>query len=182
MRPVLIPPMVAEIVYNACTGVEGAVFDMVPSCPCGGKVHIHDTIKRRFSRVISGGTIKDIHVLVKRFICGECGLLIASPAPFYEKTRYGAPVIDLCLTIARNHPYYQTARILEQMGIIIDRGTVRNLVLHHNHAVEAGFFIRLLIPVSVISLSSLITSCDPDDPNSLHGADIMEVIGMNWSD
>ena len=178
MKPNLIPPMVTELVYTACTGVEGAIFTGIPVCHvCGGDGKVHDTIKRRFSRVIAGGTIKDINILVRRFICSKCGHLIVSPAPFYEKTRFGAPVVDLCLTIARNHPYYQTARILEQMGIIIDRGTVRNLVLHHNHAVEAGFFINLLIPVSVINLSSLIMSCDPKTPPT--GADIMEVIGMN---
>ncbi|MBN1166526.1 MAG: hypothetical protein JXA44_05265 [Methanospirillaceae archaeon] len=176
MKSIFIPPMISEVVYNALTGVDGALFDAFPSCQCGGKIQSHDTIKRRFSRVIADGTIKDVQVQVRRFICKECGLLISSPAPFYINTRFGAPIIDLCLTLAKNHPYYQTARILEQMGIIVDRGTVRNIVLHHNHTVEIGLIIGIFIPVSIINLSTLITSCEPKDPPS--GAEIMKALGF----
>lgn len=180
MKPILIPPMLAELVYSACTGVEGTIFTGVPLCPaCGCEGRVHDTIKRRFSRVRDESGERDVYVYVRRFQCRSCNRYLVSPAPFYEKTRFGIPVIDLCLTIARNHSCNQTAGILEQMGILVDRGTVQNLVLHTHIDVTAENFIGLQIPLSIIRLSALVTMHEPQNP--LCGDDILNACDPEYT-
>lgn len=157
MRPILIPPMVAELVSSACTGIAGTSFHSIPVCPaCHGRVQVHDTIQRRFSRILLDSKEHDIYVSVRRFCCKGCGRYLTSPAPFYERTRFGSPIVDLCRTIAQNHSSSQTAGILMQMGIVLDRGTVRNLVNRDYPLVDAQQFIGFSIPLSIIRLSELV--------------------------
>ena len=67
----------------------------------------------------------DVVVRVKRFQCKECGAKYGAKAPFYEGCGYAAPVVNLCLAIAANMPANRGEALLAELGIQVDRDTIR---------------------------------------------------------
>ena len=103
------------------------MFDTRDACPaCGGPLSGYDTRKKQFAVMLREGTPHPLHVLVKRFTCRTCGMICYADEPFYTGTRHGSPVVDLCRTLSMTMPFHRTAAYMEHMGIVIDRGTVRN--------------------------------------------------------
>jgi hypothetical protein len=179
-RIALIPPVIADFVYLAVTGVEGVHFLDCSFCPeCGGQLTSHDLKRRRFSTVKGSAGPVHIYVHVKRFHCRDCGRLCYANAPFYEKSRFGSPVVDLCLAFSKEYTYTQTAEILNNLGIIIDRGTVRKTVLAHSHEVEVADLFGICLPRSVLSLSALMTGYDSTKPVS--GREVLQACGFTVS-
>jgi hypothetical protein len=75
--------------------------------------------------------------------------------PFYPGTRHGSPVVDLCRTLSMTIPFHRTRALMAQMGIVIDRGTVRNYAHGSFPEIPTSDLFGIRIPLSVISLSSL---------------------------
>jgi len=176
-RQPFISPIIADLVYQAVTGVSGVQFTDPLPCPnCFGMPVSHDMKLRRFSTVYSSDGEKHIYVYVKRFHCRDCGHLCYAKAPFYEKSRFGSPIVDLCLSLAQDHTFSHSAALMNQMGIVINRGTVRKTVQIHSHEVVSTDFFGLKLPESVLALSTLITGADPSQ--QLRGSDILDACRM----
>ncbi len=160
----IIPPVISDLVYQAISGVAGVQFtDTGPCSICGTLPVSHDLKKRRFSTVRTPEGPKHIYVYVKRFYCPDCGSLCYAPSPFYEKSRFGSPIVDLCISLSEGFTYSGAATIMNQLGIIIDRGTVRKTVLLHKIDVESVDLVGFRLPRSVLELSSIITSTDKSE-------------------
>jgi hypothetical protein len=171
-----IPPIIADVVYQAMTGIADVQFVDASLCPdCSGQLISHDLKRRRFVTVRGDGGPEQVFVFIKRFHCRECGKLCYADSPFYEKSRFGSPLVDLCLTLSRTCTYSQTSAILEQLGIIIDRGTVRKTVLSHPHDVDSMDLFGFFLPRSIITLSALVMGSDGTTPIS--GGDVLEACG-----
>jgi len=146
--------MLVDIIYSAIVKMDGAKFEDLLACPhCGGEVRGYDSKSKHFACILDAGTPKDIYVHVKRFQCRQCGKVSSAHEPFYPDTRLGKPIIDLCITLSANMPYNRTARVLEQMGIVIDRGTVRNYANRDFGPIPCTEIYGFRIPLSVITLS-----------------------------
>ena len=164
-RQPFISPIIADLVYQAMTGVSGVQFTKSFPCPnCNGLVVSHDMKQRRFSTVYSPEGEKHIHVYVKRFHCRDCGQLCYAKAPFYEKSRFGSPIVDLCLSLSEDHTFSHAALLMNRMGIVINRRTVRKTVHSYSHEVQATDLFGLKLPDSVLALSTLVTTADPLQP------------------
>lgn len=156
MKSIKIPSLISSVVLNALSGLEGMEFTLLDRCPfCGGTVRYHDNRKKRFATIINEGEKRIINVLVTRYYCKECGRLCYAMAPFYPNTKFGSPVIDLCMTLARVHPFNHSARILQEMGVVVDRGTIRNFFSRDIPEVSYAKIYGLPIPLSIFYLSDL---------------------------
>jgi len=110
-------------------------------------------------------------VYVKRFHCRDCGQLCYARAPFYEKSRFGSPIVDLCLSLSEDHTFSHAAVLMNRMGIVINRGTVRKTVQAHSHEVQSTDLFGIKLPDSVLALSTLVTTADPAQP--IQGCDVL---------
>jgi hypothetical protein len=115
-----------------------------------------------------------ISVYVKRLLCQRCTRTFLCDSPFYPDTRTGSPVIDLCVTFAARMPYYRVSSILEEAGIIVDRGSIRSYALQSRN-VKAEYMFGVMLPVSVIQLASL--SAGTGYSESIRGSDILAACG-----
>ena len=151
-----IPPMLSDLVQTTLTSCDGVLFDECGACPhCGGELSGYDVKKKQFAIVMEGEQKKVIHVLVKRFLCHQCGQVCLADQPFYPDTRIGSPVVDLCVTLGETMPYSRVSSSLAEMGIIVDRWSVRNYVQKNNRTIPAADMFGVRIPLSIVSLSSL---------------------------
>ncbi len=176
-RQPFVSPILADLVYQAVSGVAGVQFtDSLPCPHCMGMVVSHDMKKRRFSTVYAPEGEKQIYVYVKRFHCRECGHLVYAKAPFYEKSRFGSPIVDLCISLSEDYTFSRAAILMKCMGIVIDRGTVRKTVQSHIHTVQSTDLFGMKIPDSILALSTLVTTTDPAQP--LRGCDVLKACNI----
>ncbi len=76
------------------------------------------------------GGFEDVNIRVRRYLCMHCKhTFLATDAPFYDRCKYGKPVVDLCLALAASNPYNRVESILMQYGIQVDRDTVKRYAL-----------------------------------------------------
>jgi hypothetical protein len=156
MHRVKVPPMLQALVQSGFLAVEGKEFSVLEACPvCGGEVSGYDRKERKFVTLLEGGREKDIRVFVRRFRCKACGALSPAEAPFYPDTRFGSPVADLCVVLSRTRTPGQTAALLRALGIVVDRGTVRNLASREFGDIALTEMFGFVLPRSVISLSMI---------------------------
>lgn len=156
MRPPRIPPMVTDIVQTALTAFDGVEFSRIPCCPlCGGQVSGYDTKLKRFAVVKEGENERTITVRVRRFTCRNCKSLCYADEPFYPDTRIGAPIIDLFFTLCTTLPRSRAARVIEAMGILVDRTTWRNYLREDFPEIPATEFFSLRLPLSIVTVSTL---------------------------
>jgi hypothetical protein len=111
--------------------------------------------KKKYAILNEGDGKKVIYVLVKRFRCKQCGHICFADQPFYPDTRIGSPVVDLCLTLGDTMHFPRISASLEEMGIVVDRWSVRNYVCNCRHEIPVADMFGVRIPLSIISLSSL---------------------------
>jgi hypothetical protein len=175
MRRYRIPPIVSDLILTALRICDETVFDLYCHCPfCGGEGSGYDLRKRRFAGIRDGERNRVIIVHVRRYLCQRCNRTFLCDAPFYPDTRTGSPVIDLCVTFASHMPYYRVSSILEEVGVIVDRGSVRFYALQgRNVKAEEMFGVRL--PVSVILLASLAAGTGYSE--RISGSDILAACG-----
>jgi hypothetical protein len=152
-RLIPISPMLADLVGNALASMDGVRFTDLDACPsCGGPVAGHDLRAKRFAVILEQGEERTIRVYVKRFYCQECGHLCYADAPFYPGTRLGSPIVDLCLVLSQQMPFNQAAQHLRAMGIVVDRGTIRNYAAR-DCPIPATELFGLPLPLSLLNLS-----------------------------
>jgi hypothetical protein len=158
MRRVTVPPMLAALVSTALASVDGMVFARHGPCPyCGGSLSGYDAKRRRFAVLIEEDTHRQIVVQVLRFRCRSCQRISSAQAPFYPDTRYGGPVVDLCVVLGKRYPFSRVARILDALGVHVDRGTVRNYAARDFGTVPFTEIFRIPVPMSVLRLSALVS-------------------------
>jgi hypothetical protein len=156
MRRPRVPPMLSDIVQTALFACDSVVFDSRTACPsCGGSLSGYDKKKKQFAVLMEGGGRRPVHVVVKRFSCKVCKKVCFADEPFYPGTRIGSPVVDLCLTLSGTMPFTRTAVYLEEMGIYVDRMTVRNFSHLKLPEIPTADVFGIHLPISIISLSTL---------------------------
>ena len=146
--------MLPTVIQAGIATLNGQSYTSLDACPsCGGEVTGYDTKQRFFITLAEPGGNRDIIVNVRRFRCRACGLVSPAKAPFYPDTRIGAPVVDLCVTLSREMNCSRAARVINALGIVIDRGTVRNYSSRGFTLPPSTEFFGFRLPVSVISLT-----------------------------
>lgn len=154
MRPVKVPPMLQALIQTAFLSVEGKEFSELQACPsCGGPVAGYDWKDRKFATIIEDKTTRAIMVRVRRFKCRDCGRVSPAIAPFYEDTRLGSPVVDLCVILSRTMTPGRTVMFMKSLGLAVDRGTVRDLSCRDFPEIVTTEIFGFVLPRSVISLS-----------------------------
>jgi hypothetical protein len=156
MKPPRIPPLIIDIVQSGLLACEGVVFDYRDTCPaCGGELSGYDTKKKQFAIIKETDEQHPVHVFVKRFTCRECHAICFADEPFYPDTRIGSPLVDLCRTLGATMPFNRAAANLLHLGIVIDRGTVRNYMNRSFPEIPTTDLFGIRLPPSIISLSEL---------------------------
>jgi hypothetical protein len=115
----------------------------------------YDTKKRQFAILKETDEQHPVHVFVKRFTCRECHAICFADEPFYPDTRIGSPLVDLCRTLGATMPFNRAAAHLLHLGIVIDRGTVRNYMNRSFPEIPTTDLFGIRLPPSIISLSEL---------------------------
>jgi hypothetical protein len=148
--------MLSDLVQMTLTSCDGILFNQGGACPhCGGEMAGYDTKKKQFAIMMEDEQKRAVTVLVKRFLCKNCGQVSSADQPFYPDTRIGSPVVDLCITLGETMPYGRVSSSLAEMGVVVDRWSVRNYVQQNNRTIPAVDMFGFRIPLSVISLSTL---------------------------
>lgn len=146
--------MLPTVIQAGIASIDGQSFTSLDKCPsCSGDIIGYDTKQRFFITLAEPGGHRDIFVFVRRFRCRACGKVIPAKAPFYPGTRIGAPIVDLCVTLSQEMNCSRAAGMINALGVVIDRGTVRNYTTRNFPAPPATEFFGFRIPVSVISLT-----------------------------
>ena len=177
MRLPRIPPMITDIVQTAICAFDGAEFTRLAECPsCGGQVQGYDIRQKKFAVLQEADHEHTIAVRVKRFTCRSCGRLCYADEPFYPDTRLGSLIIDLYATFSSTIPKSRAARVVDAMGIRVNRTTWRNYqdLLLAEIPTSDVFGIRL--PLSVLSLSSL--AARTPDGCCIDGAEALAACGF----
>lgn len=181
MRRPRVPPMLADIVQTALSACEGAVFDSRDACPsCGGELSGYDTKKKRFAVLMEGEKRHAVNVFVKRFYCRRCNEVFFADEPFYPDTRIGSPVIDLCVTLSATMPYTRAATYLSKMGVVIDRGSVRNYAHRGFFNIPTAEIFGIRLPMSIVSLSTL--AARVSEKGCVEGAEALAACGFPSAD
>lgn len=177
MRRPRIPSMLEGIVQMAFSACDGMVFEERETCPvCGGAISGYDTKKKQFAVLTRGEGRRPVHVYVKRFSCRACKKVCFADEPFYPGTRIGSPVVDLCITLSGTMPFTRTAAYLEEMGIYIDRMTVRNFSHLKLPEIPTADVFGIHLPMSVISLSTLASGLD--EGSCIKGTEALAACGF----
>jgi hypothetical protein len=151
---ILVHPMVTTVIQTGIANLDGSEYVSAECCPsCGGELAGYDKKRKYFASLQETGGVRDIHVVVKRFRCRSCGRLVSANSPFYPGTRIGAPVVDLCVTLSEEMSWSRAASVIHALGIVIDRGSVRNYVSAGFPPVESTEVFGFRLPVSILSLS-----------------------------
>jgi hypothetical protein len=156
LRKPRIPPLLSDLVQTTLTSCDGALFDQCGACRhCGGEISGYDIKKKQFAMVMEKEQKRPVYVLVKRFRCRKCGQISLADQPYYPDTRIGSPVVDLCMTLGETMPYSRVSSFLAEMGIVVDRWSVRNYVRNNHRTIPAAEMFGIRLPLSVVSLSTL---------------------------
>jgi hypothetical protein len=110
--------------------LHGKLYQDPPPCPgCGSEVRRrHDKRPRLFATVITEEGFQQVTVWVKRYRCKGCGRTYRSRSPFYPGCVYGNLVVDTCLYLAAANPFCRVEAVLQELGLQVDRDTVRGYV------------------------------------------------------
>jgi hypothetical protein len=177
MKQLRIPPILVDIIQSSILVFDNAVFESRDVCPaCGGSLSGYDTRKRQFALILREGRSCPVNVYIKRFSCRQCGAICSADEPYYPDTRHGSPVIDLCRTLSTMMPFYRTSAYLERMGILIDRGTVRNYARGSFPDIPTTDLFGIRLPLSIVSLSSILV--DPGERSGIIGAEMLAACGF----
>lgn len=128
-RSIQIPSFLRDVLIAVIMEKEGKEYTSLKMCPhCGGSVSGYDSIIRNYAALRVDGQVKKVNVIVGRFYCNECGRLCSADSPFYPGTRHGRDIVDIAAAFSSTMSYSRAATVMKMIGIIIDRGTVRNYV------------------------------------------------------
>jgi len=151
--PTRIPPMLVATISMSISSLDGILFKEREKCPiCGGKPLPYDTKEKHYATLKTPQGEKEIKVKVRRYTCEKCGKLLYADEPFYPGTRVGSSIIDLALSLCRVNSYSHTKIIMEEMGILENRGSIRNYALSSLPMTKYNILYGMPIPNSFISL------------------------------
>lgn len=177
MKQLRIPPLLKDIVQSGLGACEGVIFDSIQACPaCGGNLSGYDTKKKRFAVLQESGELRPVHVFVRRFTCRSCHAICFADEPFYPDTRIGSPVVDLCRTFGATMPFNRVASHLLHLGIVIDRGTVRNYMHRSFPDITTTNLFGMAIPLSILSFADLATRFG--EGSRIEGAEALAACGF----
>ena len=146
--------MITAVIQTGISNLDGHEYTDKGVCPsCGGELSGYDKKKKFFASLYDPVSVRDIHVLVKRFRCRSCGTMAMADSPFYPDTRIGAPVVDLCVTLSEEMSCNRAASVIHALGIAIDRGSVRNYAKGGYLPVPSTEVFGFRLPVSILSLT-----------------------------
>jgi hypothetical protein len=175
-RKYRIHPIFSDLIPAALSACDGILFDSRTSCPhCGGNLARYDVKTKHFADLIEGSNTKTVTVMIKRFKCRECHAVVYAHQPFYPNTRIGSPVVDLCVTLSTRMPYARAATYLQQIGVNVDRWTVRNYAMKNIRVVPTTEQYGIVLPASIISLAAL--TSDIGNVTSIVASDILSACG-----
>ena len=148
--------MLSDIVKTAICSFDKAEFTHLAACPfCGGPVQGYDTREKKYATIREGDSTRVITVRIKRFTCRRCNRLSNADEPFYPGTRLGSLVVDLYFCLASTISGSRAARVIDAIGIDVDRTTWRNYAARPVPAIEAADIFGMRIPRSIIAVSTL---------------------------
>ncbi len=164
--------MLTNVVQMALQVCDKTEYPVKGTCgTCGGTLSGYDTRIKRFALLCDDEGDRTIEVSLHRAYCRTCGRIWMPDEPFYPGTRVGSPIVDLCRAFSTTMPCGQVARRLGQMGIKVDRWSVRSYccIPHSPPPTVAAFGMN--VPVSIISLSGLAGT--PRENDRSRGEDIL---------
>jgi len=177
MKQPRIPPFLRDIIQSGLAACDGIVFDSRDTCPlCKGTLSGYDTKKKQFATIKETGELHRVHVFVKRFTCRKCHTICFADEPFYPDTRIGSPLVDLCRTLAAGMPFYRAMVFMNQLGIDINRGTVRNYARRPFPDIPTTNLFGIMLPLSIISLSEL--AVRTGEGGRIEGAEVLAACGF----
>jgi hypothetical protein len=164
--------MLTQVVRNALESCRGAEFFVGGSCrSCGGTLSGYDTRRKRFAILQDEKGRHPVEVIIHRAYCNSCGQVWVPEDPFYPGTRIGSPVVDLCRALSLTMSCGQVAARLAQMGIMVDRWSVRSYCTSPFQPPATIQAFGMHIPVSIITLSSLAGNQRNESP--VQGEDVL---------
>lgn len=167
-----IHPIFSALIPAALSACDGILFDSRTSCPhCGSNLARYDVKSKHFAEVIEGSSTKNVTVRITRFKCRVCHAVIYAHQPFYPNTRIGSPVVDLCVTLSTRMPYARVATYLQQIGLNVDRWTVRNYAMKSLRDIPTTEQYGIMLPLSIVSLASL--ASDTRNGSSIEMSDVL---------
>jgi hypothetical protein len=177
MKPARIPPMAVDLIQTALSAFDGVEFTGLSACPaCGGPVQGYDTKQKKFAMLREEEHKRTIPVRVRRFTCRACGRLCYAGEPFYPGTRIGSPVVDLFCTLSATMSPARAARIIDAIGIIVDRTTWRNYAGRDFGEIPAVDVFGMHLPFSLLSLSAL--AARAGEGGCIKGAEALAACGF----
>jgi hypothetical protein len=164
--------MLTQVVHSALESCEGAEFFVGGSCrSCGGTLSGYDTRTKRFALLEDETGEHPVEVLLYRAYCHSCGRVWMPEDPFYPGTRIGSPIVDLCRALSLTMSSGQVATRLLQMGVRVDRWSVRSYCTSPFKPPATIQAFGMNIPVSIIALSSL--AGNQRDEGPMPGEDVL---------
>ena len=90
----------------------------------------HDVEDRIFAILITEDGFEEITVKQRRFWCKNCQQTVSADRSslFYDDCLYGKPIVNLCLQLASKMSNTAVEEHLQQIGIQVDKDTVRRYV------------------------------------------------------
>lgn len=172
MRLHPLPLVLSGIVRSALRVCDKTDYYVHGTCrACQGPLSGYDKRTRRFVILCNDDGDYRIEVVLHRAYCRKCGRIWIPAEPYYPGTRIGAPVVDLCRALSWTMSCGQVTTRLGQMGIRIDRWSVRSYCTPPFHSPPTVPVFGMNIPVSIISLSSLAKS--QDGSGTTRGDDVL---------
>ncbi len=169
-------PILADLIPAIFYACDGILFDCHTCCPhCRGGLADYDEKIKQFAVVTGDTNTRTITVRIKRFQCRECSTVVYAHQPFYPGTRIGSPVVDLCVTFASIMPYGRASTYLHQIGVIVDRWSVRNYAIKNTRKIATTGVYGTILPVSIITLAALTTEAGDNTP--LDPSDVLSACG-----
>lgn len=127
----LTPNLLYKPIQEHLADFKDDLYDKPRTCPkCkSNKRKKLRTEKKLFCKIITSTRFRDIYVYVQRFQCKDCRKTYIAKAPFYDGMLYSKPIVDLILYLSAKNPFNRVEKILLELGIQVDRDTVRNYAL-----------------------------------------------------
>jgi len=150
----LTPKLLYRPVQQYLQEFEEDFYDKPRKCPgCSSNNRKkHSVEEKLFCKIIVNNKFKDIYVYAKRFQCKDCGRTYLAKSPFYDKVMYCQPVVDLCLYLSAKNPYHRVEKILLELGIQVDRDTIRNYAVKFEGKIKNYAGMKLFDKVAGINL------------------------------
>lgn len=176
MKPPRIPPLATDVIQTALSLLDGMEFTEIISCPlCGGTLRGHDSKKKKFAVLREQTGERTINVRVKRFYCRKCGNLCYADEPFYPGTRIGSPVLDIFSSLSATMPPSRAARMIDAMGIVVDRTTWRNYTGRSFTGIPVVDVFGMRLPLCIVRLSDIVVKTN--ESNHPNPVDVIAACG-----